>query len=125
MQGRRHIGRFEACSTEDHELKNSVHFALAGLSMGGGQTLTFGLAHVDTFAWIGAFSASPNTKPASELVPDPASTKKQLKLLSLACGKRDNLLWYPHARNPVFSVTGDIQVLQEDLSLATENGREH
>ena len=28
--------------------------ALAGLSMGGGQTLNFGLAHLDTFAWIGA-----------------------------------------------------------------------
>ena len=68
------------------------HRALAGLSMGGGQTLNFGLAHLDTFAWIGAFSAAPNTKPASELVPDPASAKKQLKLLWLACGKKDNLI---------------------------------
>ncbi len=68
------------------------HRALAGLSMGGGQSLNFGLAHLDTFAWIGAFSAAPNTKPASALVPDPASAKKQLKLLWLACGKRDNLI---------------------------------
>jgi enterochelin esterase-like enzyme len=42
--------------------------ALAGLSMGGGQTLNFGLAHLDTFAWIGGFSSAPNTKPASELI---------------------------------------------------------
>jgi enterochelin esterase-like enzyme len=63
------------------------HRALAGLSMGGGQSLNFGLAHLDTFAWIGAFSAAPNTKPPAELVPDPASARKKLKLLWLACGK--------------------------------------
>src|SRR4051812_37963507 len=68
------------------------HRALAGLSMGGGQALNFGLAHLDTFAWIGAFSAAPNTKPAEELIPDPAATKKQLKLLWLACGKKDGLI---------------------------------
>src|SRR4029077_17705801 len=57
------------------------HRALAGLSMGGGQTLNFGLSHLDTFAWIGGSSSAPNTKPASELIPDPESAKKQLKLL--------------------------------------------
>ena len=41
------------------------HRALAGLSMGGGQSLNFGLAHLDTFAWVGGFSSAPNTKPAS------------------------------------------------------------
>ncbi len=35
------------------------HRAIAGLSMGGGQSLNFGLGHLDTFAWIGAFSAAP------------------------------------------------------------------
>jgi enterochelin esterase-like enzyme len=68
------------------------HRALAGLSMGGGQALNFGLAHLDTFAWVGAFSAAPNTRPPAQLVPDPAKAKKELKLLWLACGKRDNLL---------------------------------
>jgi enterochelin esterase-like enzyme len=68
------------------------HRALAGLSMGGGQSLNFGLAHLDTFAWIGGFSSAPYSKPASELVPDPASAKKQLKLLWVACGKKDNLI---------------------------------
>ena len=68
------------------------HRALAGLSMGGGQSLNFGLAHLDTFAWIGGFSSAPNTKPAVELVPDPASAKNQLKLLWVACGNKDNLI---------------------------------
>jgi enterochelin esterase-like enzyme len=68
------------------------HRALAGLSMGGGQSLNFGLAHLDTFAWVGAFSAAPNTKPPAELVPDPAVAKEKLKLLWIACGKRDGLI---------------------------------
>jgi len=44
-------------------LGDREHRALAGLSMGGGQTLNFGLSHLDTFAWLGAFSCAPNTKP--------------------------------------------------------------
>ena len=68
------------------------HRALAGLSMGGGQTLNFGLAHLDTFAWLGGFSAAPNTKAPKELVPDPAASKRQLKLLWLSCGNKDGLI---------------------------------
>jgi enterochelin esterase-like enzyme len=68
------------------------HRALAGLSMGGGQSLNFGLKHLDTFAWIGGFSSAPNTKAPEELVPEPAKTKEQLKLLWLSCGNRDNLI---------------------------------
>lgn len=64
---------------------------LAGLSMGGGQTLNFGLAHIDTFAWLGAFSSAPNTKPNAELLPDP-SAAEALKLLWLSCGNTDGLI---------------------------------
>jgi enterochelin esterase-like enzyme len=68
------------------------HRAVAGLSMGGGQSLNFGLKHLDTFAWVGAFSAAPNTKPAQELMPEPEAAKAKLKLLFLSCGKKDNLI---------------------------------
>jgi enterochelin esterase-like enzyme len=68
------------------------HRALAGLSMGGGQSLNFGLSHLDTFAWVGGFSSAPNTKPAAELMPDPEKAKAQLKLLWVACGNKDGLL---------------------------------
>ncbi len=68
------------------------HRALAGLSMGGGQSLNFGLAHLDTFAWIGGFSSAPNTKAPEELIPDPTKTKEQLKLLWLSCGNKDGLI---------------------------------
>ena len=68
------------------------HRALAGLSMGGGQSLNFGLAHLDTFAWVGGFSSAPNTKPPEELVPDPSAATRQLKLLWLGCGNKDGLI---------------------------------
>jgi len=71
---------------------NRTQRALAGLSMGGGQSLNFGLAHLDTFAWIGGFSSAPNTKPPAELLPDPAVAKEKLKLLWLSGGNKDGLL---------------------------------
>ena len=68
------------------------HRALAGLSMGGGQTLNIGLVHPETFAYVGAFSAAPDTRmPPSVLVPDP-SVPKQLKLVWLGCGNKDPLI---------------------------------
>jgi enterochelin esterase-like enzyme len=68
------------------------HRALAGLSMGGGQSLNFGLGNLDAFAWVGGFSSAPNTKPPAELVPDPAAAREQLKLLWLGCGNKDGLI---------------------------------
>jgi acetyl esterase/lipase len=66
--------------------------AICGLSMGGGQALSFGLANLDAFAWVGGFSSAPNTKKVSELVKDPAATAKQLKLLWVSCGDQDGLM---------------------------------
>lgn len=68
------------------------HRALAGLSMGGGQSLDFGLANLDTFAWVGGFSSAPNTFPPDQLVPDPAAATKQLELLYISCGNKDGLI---------------------------------
>ena len=66
--------------------------ALAGLSMGGGQSLNFGLKNLDTFAWVGGFSSAPNTKAASDLIKDPAEAAKKLRLLWVSCGDRDGLM---------------------------------
>lgn len=65
--------------------------ALAGLSMGGGQSLNFGLSHLDRFAWVGGFSSAPNTQPADELLSDPDDAAAKLRLLWLSCGDRDGL----------------------------------
>ena len=66
--------------------------AIAGLSMGGGQSFNFGLGNLDTFAWVGPFSAAPNTKPTQELIPDVETAKAKLKLLWISCGNKDGLI---------------------------------
>ena len=73
-------------------IKDRESRALAGLSMGGGQSLNFGLANLDTFSWIGGFSSAPNTKPVAELVPDPEKATQQLKLLWISAGNKDGLI---------------------------------
>jgi enterochelin esterase-like enzyme len=73
-------------------LTNRENRALAGLSMGGGQSLNFGLAHLDMFAWIGAFSPAPNTKPPAQLVTDPVAVTRKIKLLWLSSGNQDGLI---------------------------------
>ena len=67
------------------------HRALAGLSMGGGQSLNFGLGNLNTFAWVGGFSSAPNTSQPAQLLADPAAARKQLKLLWVSCGDKDSL----------------------------------
>jgi enterochelin esterase-like enzyme len=71
---------------------NREQRALAGLSMGGSQTLNFGLKHLDTLAWVGGFSSAPTTRPPAELLPDPAAARTQLRLLYLSSGNHDGLI---------------------------------
>lgn len=73
-------------------LKTRESRAIAGLSMGGGQSLNFGLGNLEKFAWVGGFSSAPNTKLPQELVPDPEKTKQLLKLLFISCGASDGLI---------------------------------
>jgi len=75
-------------------IKDREHRAIAGLSMGGGQSLNFGLGNLDIFAWIGGFSSAPNTKPPEQLLPDPEKARKMLKLLWISCGDNDGLITF-------------------------------
>jgi enterochelin esterase-like enzyme len=75
-------------------LKDREHRAIAGLSMGGGQSLNFGLGNLDKFAWVGGFSSAPNTKRPEELAPNPQETREKLKLLWISCGSSDGLITY-------------------------------
>lgn len=72
-------------------IKDRNYRALAGLSMGGGQSLNFGLGNLDYFAWVGGFSSAPNTKAPEILVPDLQNAKDKLKLLWISCGDKDGL----------------------------------
>lgn len=73
-------------------LNDRENRAIAGLSMGGGQSLNFGLGNLDKFAWIGGFSSALNTKSPQELLPDPTKAKLLLKLLWISCGDKDGLI---------------------------------
>jgi len=66
--------------------------AIAGLSMGGLHALTIGLNELDTFSWIGSFSAAVPESAIDAALADAAGTNAKLKLLWIACGKDDFLL---------------------------------
>ena len=90
--------------------------AIAGLSMGGAQSLRTGLGHLETFHYViglssavamggGGRGAAPvgGTAPAAAAAPDPtaaypalmadvAGANKKLKLFALYCGKQDSLV---------------------------------
>jgi enterochelin esterase-like enzyme len=67
--------------------------AIAGLSMGGAESLYTGLNNLDKFAWIGAFSTGgfhadfPRLFPALQ-----AQDNARLRLLWVACGRDDHLI---------------------------------
>jgi enterochelin esterase-like enzyme len=69
--------------------------AIAGLSMGGNQTLQVGLTHLDIFHYIGAFSPVVMTASAEQdfapAFADTSATNKKLKLFYIYCGKTDTL----------------------------------
>jgi len=71
------------------------HRAIAGLSMGGGQSFNIGLTNLDKFAYIGPISAAPNTYPNERLFPDGGkAAREKLKLLFIACGTNDSLIGF-------------------------------
>ncbi len=86
--------------------KDREHRAIAGLSMGGGQALNFGLGNLDKFAWIGAFSAAPNTKAPEVLIPNPEEAKAKLKLLWISCGDNDNLIMFSQRTHEYLQTNG-------------------
>jgi len=75
-----------------HILQSKENRAIAGLSMGGGQALNFGLLHPETFGWIGGFSPAPNTKKPEELFIRPKEAASNIKLLWISCGDKDPLI---------------------------------
>jgi enterochelin esterase family protein len=67
--------------------------AIAGLSMGGSESLMVGLNALDRFAWIGAFSSGGLSTNYPALFPGlDEKANRQLRLLWLGCGEQDGLL---------------------------------
>jgi enterochelin esterase-like enzyme len=67
--------------------------AIAGLSMGGSETLLTGLNNLDKFAWIGAFSSGGIPDDFDKDFPGlDAKANQQIRLLWIACGTEDRLI---------------------------------
>ena len=67
--------------------------AIAGLSMGGGESLVIGLSHQDMFAWIGGFSSAVLYANFDAPFPGLGSPKAgPPRLLWVACGTEDELI---------------------------------
>ena len=74
-------------------MKNRDSRAIAGLSMGGAESLLTGLNTLNEFAWIGAFSSGGLTPEFDKEFPSlDAGANKQLRLLWIACGTDDRLI---------------------------------
>jgi enterochelin esterase-like enzyme len=74
--------------------------AIAGLSMGGGQSLRIGLGHLDLFSAVASFSgavpADFETRFAT-LLKDPKGANQKIKTLWIGCGQQDSL--FPRSKN--------------------------
>jgi enterochelin esterase family protein len=76
-------------------LKNSNGRAIAGFSVGGGQTLNIGFTHTDKFAYVCSYAPFTGTeefqKNFSAWSPDADKINKQLKLFTISVGTEDFL----------------------------------
>jgi len=71
--------------------------AIAGLSMGGTETLLVGLNTLDRFAWVGAFSSGGLGEDLEKQFPGlDSKANSQLRLLWVSCGRDDRLLGNNH-----------------------------
>jgi len=79
--------------TEYRIMRDSNARAIAGLSMGGSESLLTGLNNLDKFAWIGAFSAGGIPDDFDKDFPSlDAKANQHLHLLWIACGTEDDLI---------------------------------
>jgi enterochelin esterase-like enzyme len=125
-------------------LRDRQHRAIAGLSMGGAQTLNIAIPHSDEFAYVGVFSSGifgiigPPAPPVGQANPGPtweqqhvaeldnASAKKGLKLFWFSTGKDDFLLTTSKATVELFQKHGYHPVFQESAGAHTwTNWREY
>jgi enterochelin esterase-like enzyme len=123
-----------------------AHRAIAGLSMGGGQTLNIAIPHLEKFAYVGVYSsgligsfgggrgaapsAPPAAAPAAPAGPpvwetqhmaelDNAATKKGLKLLWFSTGVDDGLMPTTKATVEMLKKHGFTPVFQESAGAHT------
>ncbi|HEX9002478.1 MAG TPA: alpha/beta hydrolase-fold protein, partial [Blastocatellia bacterium] len=79
-------------------LPGNANRALAGLSMGGGQTMRVVATHPDQFAYVGVWSMGVNPQATADFekrnaafLENSAKVNQQIKLFAITCGEKDTL----------------------------------
>jgi enterochelin esterase-like enzyme len=71
--------------------KGRENHAIAGLSMGGLESLTIGINHANYFAYVGGFSSAVKNLNFKQQIMDPGMAR-DLRVLWVACGTSDDLI---------------------------------
>jgi len=97
--------------SEYHVSKDRNDRAIAGLSMGGLESLEIGLTHTGQFAWIGGFSSAVHRLEYANVLASLDPKTANLRLLWIACGTEDSLI-KPNRKLVDFLKTKEMPVTQ-------------
>lgn len=92
-----HYATYGKAGEDGYDMKaDREHRAMAGLSMGGMQTINIGMCEcLDIIGWFGAFSAAPTSYPAADVVKkiDGQFPDEEIKYFYNICGTDDNIAY--------------------------------
>lgn len=92
-----HYATYGKAGEEGYDMKTDrEHRAMAGLSMGGMQTINIGMCEcLDIIGWFGAFSAAPTSYPAADVVKkiDEQFPDEEIKYFYNICGTDDKIAY--------------------------------
>jgi enterochelin esterase-like enzyme len=100
-----------AVESEYRVSKDRKDRAIAGLSMGGLESLEVGLTHTDKFAWVGGFSSAVREFDYAQKLASLDPKTANLRLLWIACGTEDSLI-EPNRKLVAFLKTKEMPVTQ-------------
>lgn len=92
-----HYATYGKAGEEGYDMKaDREHRAMAGLSMGGMQTINIGMCEcLDIISWFGAFSAAPTSYPAADVIKkiDEQFPDEEIKYFYNICGTNDTIAY--------------------------------
>ena len=90
-----HYSTYAEYSEDGYDLSQArEHRAMAGLSMGGMQTINIGMCEcLDAFSWFGAFSSAPTSYPATKVAELIAENEYPIDYFYAMCGTEDQIAY--------------------------------
>lgn len=94
-----HYSTYADYNEEGYDLTATrTHRAMAGLSMGGMQTINIGICEcLDLFSWFGAFSAAPTSYEATKVAKYIDESEYTIDYFYNICGTNDNTAYWSHS----------------------------